>query len=171
MLRLKNLGRVVIVIALFGGFWWVDSVKEQVKQLEGEISNQYFHANLLLRNTVEELLEWDFSQPLTDKYKDYLYRLLNEFDYKTNLIFSGNVVHHEWRSRTYDIESHVRNYINDSSLTKEDVADLHQALRATLYITMDFTDYNRFASNLYDATHDEKNEMVEQVKSLLEAQY
>ncbi|MCH7322698.1 hypothetical protein LZ480_12435 [Solibacillus sp. MA9] len=166
---LKNLGRVLVLTALCGLIWWTYSAKEQVNQMEREISNQYFYANSLLRNTVDELLEWNFSQPLTDAVedKDYLYELFAELDNTTSLIFSGYVVHHEWRSRMYDILNYIHRYIMDSSLSEEDVADLHQALRATLFITMDLKDTNDY----YEAMHDEKHEMVKQVKSRLNAQY
>ncbi|MEK4628487.1 hypothetical protein MKZ17_09800 [Solibacillus sp. FSL R7-0682] len=171
---LKKLGRVLFFVAIFGLIWWTSSAKQQVNQVKDEISYQYFFANILMRNTVIELLEWNFSQPLTDSPEDkyYLHNLSAEVDYTASLIFSGNVVHHDWKIRLYDIQNYIQRYILDSSLTEEDAADLHQALRATRFIATDFIDNaNKHKKYLYDAMHDEKHEMVEQVKSRLDVQY
>lgn len=167
--QLKILVRVLVLGALCGLIWWTYTAKEQVNQIEREMSNQYFYANLLLRNTVDELLEWDFSQPLTDMIedKDYLNKLFAELDYTTSLMFSGGVVHHEWQGRINDILIYLHSYITDTSISEENVADLYQALQATRFITMDFKNTNDF----YDAMHDEKHEMVKQVKSRLDIQY
>lgn len=173
----KNLGRVFVLAAFCGLIWWAYSSKEQVNQqvnqMEKDISNQYYYANLLLRNTVDALLEWDFSQPFTDTVEDedYLYGLISELDSTTNLMFSGNVVHYEWRRRMDDILNYVRLYITDSSLSVESVADLQQALQATRFITMDFKDYIRGTDDFYDAMHDEKHEINQQIKNRLYAQY
>lgn len=165
----KNLGRVFVLAAFCGLIWWAYSSKEQVNQMEKDISNQYYYTNLLLRNTVDALLEWDFSQPFTDTVEDedYLYKLFSELDYTTSLMFSGGVVHHEWQGRINDILIYLHSYITDASISEENVADLYQALQATRFITMDFKNTNDF----YDAMHDEKHEMVKQVKSRLDAQY
>lgn len=167
--QLKILVRVLVLGALCGLIWWTYTAKEQVHQIEREMSNQYFYANLLLWNTVDELLEWDFSQPLTDMIedKDYLNKLFAELDYTTSLMFSGGVVHHEWQGRINDILIYLHSYITDTSISEENVADLYQALQATRFITMDFKNTNDF----YDAMHDEKHEMVKQVKNRLDLQY
>lgn len=156
-------------MAIGGLLWWTYSAKEQVNQMEKDIGNHYFYANFLLRNTVNELLEWDFSQPLTEKAedKDYLYKLFAELDFTTSLMFSDGVVHHEWRSRIYDILTYLHSYITNASILEENVADLNQALQATLFITRDFNE----VKNYYDAMHDEKHTFSKQVKSRLNTQY
>ncbi|MFF2753053.1 hypothetical protein ACFVR1_04745 [Psychrobacillus sp. NPDC058041] len=171
MVGLKYFGGVLVALTLCGVMWFNHPAKEQVKQLEGQISWHFKFANFLLRDTVLELLEWNFSQPLTDGDKVYLSKLSNEFLYITDLIFSGNVVHQEWRNRMYDIQGYLNNYEYGPSLLNEDVDDLHQALRATLFISMDFDDMVEHPQDFYDAMHDEQHEMVERVKSRLATQY
>ncbi len=168
---MKYVGGILVMLALCGVMWFVHPAKEEVKQLEGQLSWQYKYANFLLRDTVEELLEWDFSQPLTDGDKVYLSGLSDEFLYITSLIFSGDVEHHEWRNRMNDIQGYLNNYVYDPSLSKEEVDDLHQALRATLFISMDFDSIVEQPQDFYDAIHDEQHEMVERVKSRLATQY
>ncbi|MEK4486117.1 hypothetical protein MHH81_11075 [Psychrobacillus sp. FSL H8-0484] len=171
MVRLKYFAGILVALALCGFIWFDHPAKKQVKQLEGQISWQYIHANFLLWDTVEEILEWNFSQPLTDEDKVYLSELSDEFLYITGLIFSGNVVHQEWRNRMNDIQGYLNNYVYGPSLSEEDVADLHQALQATRFISMDFNDFIENNQDFYDAMHDEKHEMVERVKSRLATQY
>ena len=171
MVGLKYIGSVLAAIVLCGVIWLVHPANEQVNQLEEQISRQYLYANFLLRDTVEELLAWNFSQPLTDADEDYLNDLSNELLYTTGLIFSGDVVHHEWRSRMNDIQGYLNNYIYGTTLSEEDVADLKQSLQATRYITMDFDSYADNTYDFYDAMHDEQHEMVERVKSRLATKY
>lgn len=170
MVRLKYFGGVMAALALCGVLWFNHPAKEQVEQMEGQISWQYIHANYLLRDTVEEILEWNYSQPLTDGDQVYLSKLSNEFFYITSLIFSGKVVHQEWRERMNDIQGYLNNYVYGTSLTEEDVADLHQALQATRFISMDFNDFIEH-TDFYDAMHDENHEMVEKIESRLTLQY
>jgi len=172
MVRLKYFGRVLVALALCGVIWLNHPAKEQVKQLEGQISWQYIHANYLLRDTVQELLEWNFSQPLTDGDKVYVSELSDEFLYLTGLIFfSGNVVHPEWRNRMDDIQGYLNNYVYGPSLSNEYVEDLHQALQATLFISMDFSHMVERPQGFYDAMHDDQHEMVERVRSRLATHY
>lgn len=170
MVGLKYLGGVLVAIVLCGVIWLVHPAKEQVNQLEEQIGSQYSYANFLLRDTVEELLKWNFSQPLTDADEGYLNELSAEYFYITGLI-SRDVVHHEWRSRMNDIHSYLTKYIYGPSLTEEDVADLQQALQATRFISMDFNDFVESSQDFYAAMHDEQHEMVERVKSRLAKQY
>lgn len=125
----------------------------------------------MLRHTVDDLLEWDFSQPLADSDVDYLHGLFVELSIVTDLYFYGDVGHSEWINRLDDIQRYIRSYVNDKSLSEEDVADLHQALRANLYITMDFNEYVKDSSDFYEAMNDEQHEMAEIVKRRLDAQY
>lgn len=165
---MKYFIRFLIALALCAVIWIVHPAREQVRELEKDISYQYSTANKLLRNTVEELLEWNFSQPLTNGDREYMEGLYLDMMNLTSLLFNGNVVHLEWRQRMYDIQSHIHRYMLDSSLSEEDVADLEQALQATRFITRDFQDI-RLPD--YDAMHDEKHEMVEKIKKRLETQY
>lgn len=171
MVGLKYIGGVLVAIVLCGVIWLVHPAKEQVNQLEEQISRQYMFANFLLRDTVEDLLAWNFSQPLTDADEDYLKKLSNELLYTTDLIFSGDVVHHEWRSRMNDIQGYLSKYMSGTSLSEEDVADINQSLQATRFITMDFNDYVDNTYDFYNAMHDEHHEMVERVKSRLASKY
>ena len=111
MVGLKYFVGVLVALALCGVIRFNHPVKEQVKQLEGQISWQYIHANFLLGDTVQELLEWNFNQPLTDEDKVYVRELSDEFLYITGLIFSGNVAHQEWRNRMDDIQGYLNNYV------------------------------------------------------------
>ncbi|MEK3765917.1 hypothetical protein [Solibacillus sp. FSL K6-4121] len=165
---MKYFIRFLVALAICGAVWIVHPAREQVRELEKDISYQYLSANRLLGNTVEELLEWDFSQPLTNGDREYIQGLYLEMMYLTSLLFNGNVVHFEWEQRMYDIQSHIHLYMLDSSLSEEDVADLEQALQATRFITKDFQDV-RFPD--YGAMHDEKHKMVEKIKKRLETQY
>lgn len=169
--RLKYFGGVLVVLASCGFIWLVHPAKEQVNQLEKQMSEHYFYANYILRDTVEELLIWDFSQALTSADEDYLRELSVKLQYITDLIFSGNTVQQEWRNRMIDIHDYLYNYSYAHSLLEEDVANLHQALQATRFISMDFNDYIENTQDFYDAMHDEKHEMVERVKTRLTTQY
>ncbi|MFF2793846.1 hypothetical protein [Lysinibacillus xylanilyticus] len=171
MVGLKYIGGVLVAIVLCGVIWLVHPAKEQVNQLEEQISRQYMFANFLLRDTVEDLLAWNFSQHLTEADEDYLEELSNELLYTTGLIFSGDVVHHEWRSRISDIQCYLSNYMSGTSLSEDDVADINQSLQTTRFITMDFNDYVDNTYDFYNAMHDEQHEMVERVKSRLASKY
>lgn len=166
---MKYFIRILVALALCGVIWIVHPAREQVRELEKELSYQYSTANKLLRNTVEELLEWNFSQPITAEEKDYIHGLYVEISEITDLIFRGNVVHFEWKQRMYDIQSHIHLYMLDLSLSEEDVADLNQALQAILFITMDYREFVKYPD--YDAMHDEKHELVKKIKKRLETQY
>ena len=171
-LKWKYLGVVFAGIALCGVLWSVHSAKEeQVTQLEKQMGWQYRDANFLFRTTVESLLEWDFSQPLTDADEGYLSKLFNEVFYIRGIILSGNIVHDEWRRRTNDIEDYLNKYVFNRSLSKQEVEDLHQALEATRFIIMDFDDMVENSQDFYDAMHDEQHKMRERIKSRLATQY
>lgn len=171
VVKLKYFGGGLVVLALYGFIWFVYPAKEQVNQLEKQMSQQYFYANYLLRGTVDELLEWDFSKPLTSEDEEYLSELSVQLQYITGLTFSGNMVHQEWKNRMNDIHDYLYNYLYAHSLLEEDVADLRQVLQATRFITMDFNDFIENTQDFYDAMHDKEHEMVERVKSRLSTQY
>ena len=155
----KYLGLVFAGIALCGVLWSVLSTKEkgqeQVTQLEEQIGWQYIHANYLLRNKVESLLEWDFSQPLTDVDERYLRNHFNDFLNLRGIIFNGYIVHEEWNRRMYDIEDYLLKYVYDRSLSQEEVDNLNQALLATRFIFIDFNDIVDNSQAFYDAMYDE----------------
>ncbi|KGR79846.1 hypothetical protein [Ureibacillus manganicus] len=172
MVRLKHIVSVLVAIVLCGVIWLVHPAKEQVNQLETQIGRQYYSANFLLLDTVEELLAWNFSQPLTDADVDYLDKLSDDLLHTTDLIFfGGNVVHHEWRSRMLEVQEHLTKYVNGTSLTEIEVADLMQTLKATRFITLDFQDYVENIHDFYNAMHDEQHEMFERVKERLATKY
>lgn len=169
VVEMKRLGGILVTIALCGVVWLVHPAKEQVKQMEGQIGEQYLYANFLLRDTVEELLAWDFSHPLSDADEGYVNELSDELLYTSNLMFNGNVVHHGWRDRIKVIEHYLNDYVYGSSLSEENIADLHQALQATRFISMDFN--STVDGDYYDAMHDEQHEMVIKVKNRLATRY
>jgi len=164
---MKNLGGILFTLALCGVVWLVHPAKEQVKEKEEQIADQYLFANYLLRNSVDKLLAWNFSQPLSDADKGYVNELSDELLYTSNLMFNKNVVHHEWRGRINDIEHYLNDYIHETSLSEENIADLHQALQATRFISMDLDSEEDF----YEAMHDDQHEMVGKVKNRLATQY
>ncbi|MGE7983276.1 hypothetical protein [Solibacillus sp. NPDC093137] len=138
--------------------------------MEDQISSQYTYANFLLRGTVEKLLEWNFSEPLTDENEEDFRGLAKEFLDVTDLFFSGSTVHTEWVDRVGDTTIYFLNYANGSPLSEEDAADLYQVLKATRFISIDLRDYTK-QSEFYDAMHSEDHEMMEQVKNRLAWKY
>ena len=176
-LRWVYVGGILAVTTLCGVLWSIQSGKEkgqeqeQVTQLEGQIGIQYIHANYLLKSTVESLLEWDFSQPLTDADERYLRNHFNNFSNLRGIIFNGYIVHEEWRRRMYDIEGYLLKYGYDRSLSKEEVDDLYQGLEATRFISLDLDDMLDSFQDFYDGMHDEQHEMRERIKSRLATQY
>mgnify|MGYP003409149506 FL=1 len=171
VVKMRKMGVVLIILALCGIVWLAHPAQQQVKEMEQQISSQYLYANYLLNDTVMDLLAWDFSQPLYEEDKHYINKLFNEIFYLSSIMFSGGTVHKEWRNRIWDLQQYLRNYIDGKILSEEELADLHQALQETRYISMDL--YNDIDSNtdLYEAMHDEHHEMVEKVKNRLATQY
>lgn len=167
MVALKKLGGIFFTLALCGVVWFVHPAKEQVKRMEDQIGEQYLYANFLLRDSVDELLAWNFSQPLSDADEVYLDDLSDKLLYTSNLMFNGNLVHSEWRERINDIQQYLNDYVYGTSLSEENIADLKQALQASRFISMDFDSEVDF----YDAMHDEQHEMVDKVKQRLATQY
>lgn len=70
-----------------------------------------------------------------------------------------------------DIQGYLNNYVYGPSLSNEDIEDLHRALQATLFISMDFQHMVEHPQDFYDAMHDDQHEMVERVKSRLATHY
>lgn len=166
---MRKLGVILLTIALCSVIWMVHPAKEQAKQMEEQIGEQYLYANYLLNDTVEEMLAWNFSKPLSDADEDYVNGLSVELHYATNIMFNGNVLHQKWRDRINDIAHYLHDYIYGSSLSEESLTDLHQALQATRIISIDF--YSTVDGGFYDAMHDEQHEMVEKVENRLATQY
>ena len=75
------------------------------------------------------------------------------------------------RNRIYDIQKYVDSYVYNTSLSQEEVEDLHQALQATRFISMDLGTSLDDNSDFYDVMHDEQHEMVDKIKNRLSAQY
>lgn len=165
---------ILVATVLCGGIWlsqWGHPAKEQVKELEAQMSWHYIQANYLLRSTVGELLEWNFSEPLISENEADFRRLSREFLNVTDLFFSGTTVHYEWRNRVSDANIYLMNYELGSPLSVADIAELHQILQATRFISMDFSHELAAHSEFYDAMHSEKHEMVERVKRRLAMKY
>lgn len=170
MVNWKNSKGVLAAVVLCGVVWFAHPAQERVNELEDQISAQYMYANFLLRDTAIDLLEHDFSEPLTDENKEDFNKLVKQFIDVTDLFFSGGTVHSEWRERLDDAKFYFMDYSNGSPLSKDEAADLYQVLKANRYICMDFRDYDKH-SDFYDAMHSENHEMVEQVKKRLAWKY
>lgn len=182
MVWLKYVSGVLVVIAICAVIWFNPSAKVQVNQLEERVSaleeqvgSHYKDTIFSLRVTVDELLEHNFNQPLTDEDEDMMNEFAEEFSDISDTLFFMNrnlSVHSEWQNRMLDVHMYLRNYTYGPSLTKEEVDDLYQALQAIRFITMDFghiVDYDRQSS--YDAMHDKEHEMVERVQYRLSLKY
>ena len=168
--RWKYITVILSSVVLCCVIWFAHPAKERVTELEDQISTQYTYANFLFMDTVEELLEWNFSEPLTDGDEKYFRELSDEFRYIETLFFSGHTVHFEWRDRIFDAETYLMNYAHGQALSEEDIADLYQVLQATRFISRDFSDFTTY-SDFYDAVHSEEHEMVERVKFRLDMEY
>ena len=169
MVSWKSKG-VLGAVVLCGVVWFAHPAQDRVNELEEQISAQYTYANHLLRDTVKALLEYDFSDPLTDENEEDFNRLTKEFWNVINLFFSGGTVHSEWQDRVGDTKIYFMNYANGSPLSEEEAADFYQVLKATRLISMDLRDYTKH-SEFYDAMHSEDHEMVEEVKKRLAWKY
>ncbi|MGN7477026.1 hypothetical protein ACTHOQ_04150 [Solibacillus silvestris] len=170
MVKWKYIAGFLGAVILYAAIWFVHPANDQVDALEDQLSTQYTYANFILRDTVEELLEWDFSQPLTEENIDDFRKIFYEFRNIKDLFFSGYTVHHEWEDRLFDADMYLMNYEQSLSLSEEDAADLEQILQATRFISRDFYDYTGHG-DFYDAMQSGKHEMVERVKSRLEMEY
>ena len=170
MVNWKKRKGVLGVAVICGVIWFAHPAKEQVSELEVQISVQYTYANFLLRDTVKELLKWNFSEPITDKNEEEFSRLVNEYVDVTDLFFSGDSIHFEWEHKVDDTKIYFMNYAVGSPLSEEEAADLYQILNATRYISRDFRDYTK-DSEFYDAMHSKNHEMVERVKKRLAEKY
>ncbi|MFL0583179.1 hypothetical protein ACH0B6_11430 [Solibacillus silvestris] len=165
----KNKG-VLGAAVLCGVIWFAHPAQEQVNELEVQLSAQYTNANSLLRNTVKELLKWNFSEPITDENQVEFSRLIKAYVDVTSLFFSGDSVHFEWEDKVDDTKIYFMNYAVGSPLSEEEAADLYQILNATRYISRDFRDYTK-DSEFYDAIHSKNHEMVKRVKKRLAEKY
>ena len=165
----KNKG-VLGAVVLCGVIWFAHPAQVQVNELEVQISAQYTNANSLLRDTVKELLKWNFSEPITDENQVEFSRLIKAYVDVTSLFFSGDSVHFEWEDKVDDTKIYFMNYADGSLLSEEEAADLYQILNATRYISRDFMDYTK-DSEFYDAMHSKNHEMVERVKKRLAEKY
>ncbi|MBM7665515.1 hypothetical protein JOC25_001990 [Solibacillus kalamii] len=165
----KNKG-VLGAVVLCGVIWFAHPAQVQVNELEVQISAQYTNANSLLRDTVKELLKWNFSEPITDENEVEFSRLIKAYVDVTSLFFSGDSVHFEWEDKVDDTKIYFMNYADGSLLSEEEATDLYQILNATRYISRDFMDYTK-DSEFYDAMHSKNHEMVERVKKRLAEKY
>lgn len=182
MYESKNSSWVILTIYFCWTIWfiWYNAPEhpDPIKQYEEQIGYQYESTNDLLGDTVDELLEWNFNEPLSDVDEDYLFHLLRDFSSIKDLFFGRydyhfkvHPVYPEWQTRMEAIYNYLVIYGNERTLTYEEVTDLYQALKANLYIAMDFNDYIISDQDFYDAMHNEQHEMVEVVKRRLATTY
>ena len=138
MYESKNSSWVIFAICFCWIIWfiWYNAPEDPdpIKQYEEQIGYQYDSANDLLRNTVDELLEWNFNEPLSDADEDYLFHLLRDFSSIKDLFFGRydnhfrvHPVYPEWHTRMEDIDNYLVKYGNERTLTYEEVTDLYQA--------------------------------------------
>ena len=182
MIRLKYVSGLLVVIALCTIIWFNPPAKEQVKQLEEKVStleeqigSHYRDFIFSMESTAEQLLAHNFKQPITDEDEDMINELSDEFSGISDNLFYVNInamVHSEWENRMFDVDRYLYKYRYEASLTKEEVADLYQALQAIRFIAKDFIDFTQYdMQSSYDAMHDKKHEMVERVKYRLSLKY
>ena len=171
---MEKIGILIVAIAMSLIVWFVNHPPEkqeaqQVEQLEQEMGRHYLYASYLLGDTVEEFLAWNFKESLSETDEAYINKLNNELLHISGLMFSGDVIHSEWSNRVNDILDYLNDYIYGKSLSEEEILDLHQALQATRFISMDFK--NSYNMDYYDAMHDEQHEMAGKDKNRLVTQY
>lgn len=173
---------LVVVIALCTVVWFklptkieVNQLEEKVSILEVQIGEHYINDISLLENVSEQLLNYNFNQPITDENNSMISKVSEDFRTITsNLLFIGSnaSVHAELQYRVSNVRTYLIDYVYGASLTKEEVADLYQVLQAIRFIIKDFRDivsYN--PQSAYDAMHDEEHEMVERIKYRLSLKY
>ena len=196
MARLKYVIGFLVVIVLCTVIWFEHPAKEQANQLDEKASALEEQANQLdkkvsaleeqigrhyladissLENTAEQLLAHNFNQPITDEDEGLIDELSEGFlDTSDNIFYMNRdePIHLEWQGRLLDVHMYLLRYLSGTSLTKEEVADLYQALQATRFIAMDFGGIAQDdPQSSYDAMHDEEHEIVERIKYRLSLNY
>lgn len=173
---------LVVVIALCTVVWFTSPTKIEVNELEEKVSTlevligeHYINDISLLEDASEQLLNYNFNQPITDENNSMISKVSEEFRTITsNLLFisSNASVHSELQYRVSNVRMHLIDYVSGASLTKEEVADLYQVLQAIHFIAKYFRDIVSYdPQSTYDAMHDEEHEMVERIKYRLSIKY
>ena len=182
MVKLKYAIGFLTVIALCTVIWFHRPAKEQVNQLEEQVSilkeqvGSHYRGDISsLENTAEQLLAHNFNQPITDEDEGLINELNEEFrTISGNLFFTNSnaTIHSEWQNRVSDVRMYLLDYLLGDLLTKEEIADLYQALQATRFIAIDFDELVPYdPQSTYDAMHDEEHEMVERIEYRLSLKY
>lgn len=182
MAKLKYVIGYLVVIVLCTVIWFHRPEKEQMNQLEEQVNalkeqvgSHYRNDISSLENTATQFLAHNFNQPITDEDEGLINELSEEFrTISHNLFFtySNPSIHSEWQNRVSDVRMYLPDYLFGNSLTKEEIADLYQALQAIRFITMDFKELVPYdPQSSYDAMHDEEHEMVERIKYRLSLKY
>lgn len=71
-------------------------------------------------------------------------------------------------SKLSDVDRYFITYVDEGSLTEEQVADLYQVLHAVRFIAKDI---NGLTVYVYNAMHNEEHEIVERIKYRLSIEY
>ena len=152
-----------------------NQLEEKVSTLEEQIGNHYRSDLYLWEDAAEQLLTFDFSQPITEENKNEIFRLSRLFNTASeNLFFRLRTesAHPELYSKLSEVDRYFLTYDDKGSLTEKQVADLYQVLHAVRFIAKDINDLTRYDMQaLYDAMNDEEHEIGERIKYRLSIEY
>lgn len=178
MKLLKYVMGFVVVITLCTVVWFklttkieVNQLQEKVIILEDQIGNHYRSDLYLWEDAAEQLLTYDFSQPITDENNNEIFKLSRLFYTASEnlfLDFGTESIHPELYSKLSDVDRYFITYVDEGSLTEEQVADLYQVLHAVRFIAKDI---NGLTVYVYNAMHNEEHEIVERIKYRLSIEY
>lgn len=182
MKLLKYVMGFVVVITLCTVVWFklttkieVNQLEEKVIILEDQIGNHYRSDLYLWEDAAEQLLTYDFSQPITDENNNEIFKLSRLFyTASENLFFrlGTESIHPELYSKLSDVDRYFITYVDEGSLTEEQVADLYQVLHAVRFIAKDINGLTVYDTQaLYNAMHNEEHEIVERIKYRLSIEY
>lgn len=181
MKLLKYVMGFVVVITLCTVVWFklttkieVNQLEEKVIILEDQIGNHYRSDLYLWEDAAEQLLTYDFSQPITDENNNEIFKLSRFFipHRKTFFRLGTESIHPELYSKLSDVDRYFITYVDEGSLTEEQVADLYQVLHAVRFIAKDINGLTVYDTQvLYNAMHNEEHEIVERIKYRLSIEY
>ena len=100
-------------------------------------------------------------------FQDFLYRIGKPF-----FRLGTESIHPELYSKLSDVDRYFITYVDEGSLTEEQVADLYQVLHAVRFIAKDINGLTVYDTQvLYNAMHNEEHEIVERIKYRLSIEY
>ncbi|MFY3791066.1 hypothetical protein ACOQFO_05125 [Ureibacillus sp. MALMAid1270] len=186
---MKYVAGILIVVSLSSLIWIIypgkgqenpfkdkeSILEDKITSLEEQIGFIYRDTVFSLNKTTEQLLAQDFSRPISEADEVIIDELTNELYQIIDILFYSNremLVQIDLHDRIHDVLWYLRDYQRGTDLTDEEVADLHQALKALYFISADFQDIVNIDDQAsYDAMHDKGHEMFERVKFRLNTKY